>query len=880
MWNASGKTATIYVMFFLSGIAGLGYEIVWARMFAVGLGHEYPSLLAVVAAFFGGFAIGAWCFDTVVSRTRFPGRWYAALEVAIGGWALVTMAAIPWANGLVAEFTGVTPSALRHWGIAFMVPLLTLLPATAAMGATLSAIDRLCCRVRQDGRSVGVLYAVNTLGAVSGVLLSTFVLIPAWGYRWTLTILAAVNFLCAATVLAGPARGEAARGEAAGGEVPLEAGSPHRPMYLWTAAWVTGMLGIGYEMLAVRVMAQVLENTIFSFAVALSVYLLGTAAGAALYQRFAPRDAGNQLLTRLFHALAVVCALETLVLWNSRQIYELARLFLGGGMAGSVGAEFVLAAIVFLLPTFLMGATLSHLLQSARHARGGLGKLLALNTLGASSGPLVCMVLVLPFLATRFPLMGSKFTLVLIGYGYVLLSPQIRFRQFLPVVVLLAAVLLAPFSLFIVEREAGEKLIAAREGLLATVTVTEQKVEEPSSTAAGGRLVLKVNNKFRMGGSGRGEFADRRRGHIPLLLHPDPKRALFLGSGTGVTMSAAASHQGLAADGVELIPEVVELMRYFDDVNAHALDSDLLTVWNADARRYIRANRSQYDVVVADLFHPSRDGAGSLYTVEHFRAVRTRLAVGGVFCQWLPLFQLDPEVLKIIIRSYLEAFPDTRGYLCYFNVETPMLGLVGQLQTTRYPANWQRERLHSAALRSALKETGLDGAVHLFGCYLASAGDLARFAGRVPVNTDDKPVVTFLAPRLAYARETGGRKNLETLLAASSPAAGDLIGDAASGPDADGLVARVSGYITARDLYLQAFFSWNDGQREVAVKLFVRSVRASSDFVPAYDFLRDLAESVATDNPQEARRVLTSLAEANPARPDARVLLGRLFEKR
>ena len=106
-----------------------------------------------------------------------------------------------------------------------------------------------------------------------------------------------------------------------------------------------------------------------------------------------------------------------------------------------------------------------------------------------------------------------------------------------------------------------------------------------------------------------------------------------------------------------------------------------------------------------------------------------------------------------------------------------------------------------------------------------------------------------------------------------------MIGDAASGPDAAGLVARVSDYITARDLYLQAFFSWNDGQREVAVKLFVRSVRASSDFVPAYDFLRDLAESVATDNPQKARRVLTSLAEANPARPDARALLERLFEK-
>jgi spermidine synthase len=87
----------LYLFLFLSGFAGLGYEMVWTRMLSVGLGHEIVAVLAVVAAFFSGMALGSFSLDGSVSRSSRPGRWYAALETVVGIWSLALIALIPWA---------------------------------------------------------------------------------------------------------------------------------------------------------------------------------------------------------------------------------------------------------------------------------------------------------------------------------------------------------------------------------------------------------------------------------------------------------------------------------------------------------------------------------------------------------------------------------------------------------------------------------------------------------------------------------------------------------------------------------------------------------------------------------------------------------------
>ncbi|MHC5005590.1 MAG: spermidine synthase family protein, partial [Planctomycetota bacterium] len=512
-------SAAAFTIFFFSGVAGLGYEIVWARMFGAGLGHEMPGVLAVVGAFFAGLALGAWALDGIVSRSRYPGRWYAALELLIAAWAVASIVLIPALNDLASRLIGVSPTPLRHWLVALAIPLLGLLPATAAMGATFAAMDRLASRLRGSGATISGLYAVNTAGAVAGTLATTFLVMPAFGYGATVLTLAAVNVACAAATLLGPATGESGRAE-----VVHDLEDPPGRVRLGLTVLATGLLGIGYEVLGVRVISQVLENTVYSFASALSVYLLGTAVGAAGYQRLAGKRRFAAPLGWLLPCLSLACMVGVVAMSGSEAIYTGARRALGGSIAASIGAEMIVALVVFGPPTVLMGAVFGHLVQAARGREKGVGRALGLNTLGGAAAPALLGVAGLSAL-------GSKWTLVLVSLAYLALLPRraVTVARLVPAAAAAAIVLTLPPSLMLVTAPIGQRIVAAREGVMASVVVTEDDER---------RRLLKVNSRFFMGGTVH-SFADRRQAHIPLLLHPAPRRALFLGLGSGITVGAA-----------------------------------------------------------------------------------------------------------------------------------------------------------------------------------------------------------------------------------------------------------------------------------------------------------------------------------------------------
>ncbi|MCP3903209.1 MAG: spermidine synthase [Planctomycetes bacterium] len=849
------RAVPVHAIFFFSGVAGLGYELVWTRMFATGLGHEFPAMLAVVAAFFAGLAIGAWALDGVVSRSRAPGLWYAGLELVIGGWALASVVVIPALNSLAADLIGLDPSPARHWLVAFTVPLVGLLPATTAMGATLPAMERLVARLKGSGGVVGGLYAVNTAGAVAGVLATTFIVMPLAGFRVTVVALAVINVLCAAATVLGPAAGERERAP-----VAHELDDTPPAWRLTATLLVTGLLGIGYEITCVRVMAQVLENTVFSFTSALAVYLAGTAAGAALYQRFAGKTRFAPLLALLVQWLALACLVGIVVLGSSRGLYASCRDFFGGGLRGSVAAEMMLALLVFGPPTLLMGATFSHLVQAARGARGGVGRALAVNTIGASlAPPLFGIVLI--------PLLGMKVTAVIAALGYLALVPAgaIAVRRLVPTALCLPAGMAAiSLDLVLVTAPPGARIIALRQGVMAVVAVTED--------SQGGRL-LKVNDRFFMGGTVR-SFADRRQAHIPLMLHPEPKNALFLGVGSGITVGAATDHVE-AVRAVELLPEVVELLGYFAPGNRlerFDVERDFVV---ADARRFVRAADERFDVIVADLFQPARDGSGALYTREHFEAIAARLADGGLFCQWLPVHQLDLDTLRLIVRTFLDVFPGSRAFLAHFNVQTPMLGLVTRTTPEIFPPDWYDRRLRERpGTRQALVEVALADELSLFGCLVADAEALAAFAGPGPLNTDDHPRVLFEAPAFGYLGDRMDGEHLRLLLEAWQPRADSLVG---TQPARAEFAGRLDRFIAARDLFLHSSIADVRGDRDGAIEVLLESVRASGDFRTAYISGLQLASQLRASEPAVSRELLIALRDARPEAPQAPQLLREWF---
>jgi spermidine synthase len=856
-----------YALFFISGVAGLGYEILWTRMLSVGLGHEIASVLAVVSAFFSGLALGAWCLDHPVSKSVNPEKWYALLEVIIGLWALALIFILPEMNRFVSSWIGTEPSIWRHWSVSFLYPLVILLPATAAMGGTLPAMDRLFEKFDGDRSAVAVLYSINTLGAVGGTLLVTFWLLPSIGMNRTSIALVLANVIGAVGILAMtlkiPRKTE---------PETISSGGPQGDLVFYVVLFITGLAGIGFEVLIVRALSQILENTVFSFASMLMVFLLGTAAGAAIYHR-AAKGRGNYrgLLSFLLMCTAFFCLMSIYGLRYVDPVFRGLQQLFGDDLKGAVFAEIALSISFFLLPTLSMGATFSHLARCLRKPNGGVGRALCLNTLGGACAPLLFGVLVLPRI-------GIHYALLTIPSIYLLCFPRRRIAYAatagsLAVAVMVLGLRSDPYRLL--SLEAGETVVSHREGIMASVSV----IKDPR-----GGLHLKVNNHFQMGGT-TSVFSDNRQAYLPLLLHPSPKQALFLGVGTGTTFAAAADFPDLKAEGVELIPEVIAAMGHFEKTTGSFTEKENLRILNADARRYVTTTRQQYDVVVADLFHPSRDGAGSLYTMEHFAAIRELLTEGGLFCQWLPLYQLDLETFKIIARTFLQVFPDSQAFLAHYSIDQPIIGLVGAAMAQRFPEKWYRNRLGERTMRRHMAGFGYDSIYSLLGTFMAGSEKLRQFAGDGPINTDEFPIVTFRAPLFVYGNPKPAHHRLLALL------------DAFGSPDPEAILAavvteedhvarpRLAAYWSARDSFLRLgtqIDRTKDVTRlyETASKPLLKVVRQSLDFSAAYFPLISIAYELYPHDRDASYQLLRDLERANPMRPEAGILRKRLFVNR
>lgn len=815
-----------------SGAAALGYQIVWVRQFSLALGHEVAGTLAVVAAFFAGLSIGAFVLDGRVGRSPRPGRWYVGLELVIAAWALLLVFLAGPLLDVAVRIIGADAAPLRHWTFAFGLPFVALLPATVAMGATLPAMERLAARRTGSARRIGALYACNTAGGVIGVLGTTFVLVPALGLWRSALVLAGISVACAVATAFGPARGEADLDDV---HEPFD-DAPSSPRLMLTL-FMTGLLGIGFEVLGVRTIAQVMEGTVYTYAAVLAIFLVGTAIGAAIYQRVASKLQYEPVTVLLLQLLALTCAIGFALLRLVGDLHADLRAALPLGLTGAAIGESIVAATIFLLPTIVMGATFTHLVQAARGADGGVGRAVGVNTLGAALAPAVLGVLVMPAI-------GLAWTFVAIVVGYLLLLPMsaLRAPRLLPAVAAIIVCMLVPKSLMLVEPVEGTEIIESREGATATTVVMAVNGQREQG------CVLKVNNEFSMGGS-RQSFADRRQAHLPLLLHEDPKRVLLLGLGAGLTAGAATVHEDLDVTAVELVPEVIEVQEWFSPANRWEDLREEVVI--ADARRFIRASDESWDVIIADLFHPGRDGAGALYTREHFAAIRERLIADGSFWQWLPLYQMDLQTFRLITRTFLSVFPEASLWIGHFNEHHPVIALAHNAQPTSDVALAQRMAANES-LVGDLVEVALDRAIALLGCHVANADALEAFVGSGPINTDDHPRVIYDAPRFVYGFNEDGREQLSELMELS----GSLSVDAA-------LAERLAAYKAARNRYLEGRIRMVASESD-GLDLILASVALSRDFRVAYSFCRATALQLAATNPAEARRILEGLVEAWP----------------
>ncbi len=866
----SQRDNVLLLAFFVSGVSALGYELLWTRMLSLALGNETLGVLGVLAGFFGGLALGAAALHRRAIEAKDPVRMFAVLEVAAAAYALVSpwilyglARVLPAALGPVAGDND-SPTALV---IAIIVAGASLLPGTFCMGATLPALveaRRRVVRDETDARGVGRLYAANTAGATLGVLGTVHVLMPAVGIAWSGALLGALGVSAAALAMRwGRPHGESLRTRVPDDEAPtLDASRDpdpdvaDEPWLLLVVLFATGLFGVGLEVVGVQVLGQILENTVYTFADILAVYLVGTAIGAAAYTRFVkPATSGRPatVIAGMLIAVAVTTVLSSLALAASPAVLERIAPHEGSSHRLHQAAELAVAGLVFGLPTLVMGATFSHV--TGLVARRGVGRAYAVNTLGSALAPILFTLWIIPS-------NGYRDALFVIVYGYLLTFGVFtwfrRFKAKWQVGLILGVVVtttVAPRDLVLVDADEGWTVISRAETTMGLVIVSEKK-DDPKLRR------LQVGRHFRMGGAFA--FGERRMGHIPLLLHPQSSSALYLGVGTGSTLGAVTTHPELQrVDAVELVPAVVDALPHFADINGKVHEDPRVTIHRADARRFVAASSDTWDVVVADLFHPGLDGAGGLYALEHFEGVRDHLAPKGMFAQWVPLYQLDRPTLQTIVRTFLAAFPDAHAILGVYNVQTPAIALLGG--TGDAPFVVDPEQLASTLAQPIYAELLMQEPRDLLGAYLLDREALAAFAGDGPLNTDLRPEVLFAAPRVAYEGESGrGWENLLALWEHAAPIAADVLASDAR----DEWHADATRFQTALHEYLlgeraRVDEGPNAVTPETAVDHYLAAYDAAPDFAPA----RGMLYAAASSSPDIARRVYPRMLQRTPNEP-------------
>jgi spermidine synthase len=750
----------------LAGAAALAYELLWTRLLGLAFGHEQLGVLSVLAGFFAGIALGAALAHARADRLRHPGRVFALLQLIAAAHALASPWLLTRVGGWLTIALGLAPSPI----VSLLAATLILLPATSAIGASLPVL--LAARrqiASDDARGLARLYAFDTIGATIGVLATVHLLLPRLGVMSTAIVAAALGLAAAGLGLRAPTRTRASEQAAPdiGHEDPDD-GLLRERWILYVVIAATGLLGLGLEVVGVRVLAQVFSGTIYSFADLLAVWLLGTALGSGLHARFSVQALARRpatVLIGLLLALALTVAFSAMTAANATTLLE---------WFGNVDASWTrrqlaeLATVVIVLgpATVLMGACLAHLLALIAAGERAIGGALAINALAAATAPFV-------FGLWALGALGYAQTWSSIAWGYLLLALALAWlRRFPPRQLALASVLGAlgvlaagagAGSLVLVEDEGpGWTVLERRESALGVVGVSR-------TTSAPGSpehplLRLRIDRHFRMGGAM--SIGERRMGHLSLLLAEagEGDSVVFLGLGTGATAGAGVAYPIARLTAVELIPEVIDMLHYFEATNAHLAADPRARILAADARRFVRADPDKHALIVADLFHPARAGAGSLYAREHFEAAREHLEPHGLFVQWLPLYQLDDITLRVIVRTFIDVFPEAHAMLALYNVETPALGLIGSVDPLRLDLASLEAALRDPARATLYTELALLDPRDFLSGYVLDRSGLLELAGDAPLNDDLHPRVDVWAPKIPVDQPLGAA-NLERVLA-------------------------------------------------------------------------------------------------------------------
>ena len=780
------RVPIVATLLFFSGACALIYQVAWLRELRLIFGASTPASAAVLAIFMGGLGLGA---SVLGKRADTHGRalmLYGNLELMVAAWSAATPLLVIVARKAYLALGGATALGATGATLARLVlAALVLGGPTFLMGGTLPAAVR-SVESRDDvrRRRLAVLYGINTLGAVLGAAVSTFLLLEVFGIRITLWMACLVNALVGVSARA-LARAPEARDssdtsdaeKSSAVDLAEAAESPRSraPVsFVLISCALVGFAFLLMELVWYRMLAPLLGGSSYTFGLVLAVALFGIGLGGASFA-LVRRDRRATLA-----GFSLTCALEALfiaipyALGDRLAVLTLClRPLQTFGFAGQVAGWTVIAAIVIVPAAFVAGVQFPLLIgllgRGEQHVARHVGAAYAWNTGGSIVGSLAGGFLLLPLLTAQGAWRAVIFTLGLLAIASVALALWRGARLYAALAPSVAAVF-AALLVFTAGPTAAWRhspigagradsvvFQPARNDVTAWLHEQRHQIAWQRDGLEAG-LALNAANGYSFIVNGKSDGASYTDaptqvmgGLVGALLHGSVHRALVIGLGTGSTAGWLGALRDIeAVDVVELEPAMIDVARACEGVSLAVLDNPKVHIAIGDAREVLLTSRKQYDLIFSEPSNPYRAGISSLFTEEFYRASAQRLSHGGIFVQWIQAYEIEAASVRRVMATLSTAFAHVETW----HSQSGDLLLLASSHAIPYDVAELRARVAIEPYRSAMlavwRVADLEGllAHHLAGPSLAR--DIAQEDGSRGINTDDQNFLEF-----ALARSVG-----------------------------------------------------------------------------------------------------------------------------
>jgi spermidine synthase len=726
---------------FLSGFAALTYQVLWIKQLGLVVGVDVYAVATGVSAFFAGLALGGGIFGRWADRLQRPLFAYALLELAI---AISAVAA-------TIAFAHAAPFFIRLQQIAgplaWLLPLILVGVPAVLIGGTLPLLFRAWSPQTFIAKGGGILYAVNTAGGIAGALVTPFFLITQFGLRGTSIVAACLNVCAALAALALIGKTSVRIIESSDSGASKLTADQRAALILYG---IGGAVALGYEVIWTQAIVPFMSTRSFAFAVVLATYLAGLAIGSAVYSRFADRTKDPWSIFALLISVAGIFAFLQvvalggwlLVLQTEAEAFVLSAT--GSILAGMCIRFAVAAACVVFTPTLLLGAAFPVVLRLAAGANRigrDIGEILAFNTFGGIAGTLLTGFVLVPLLGLVRTLAVLTVAANTLGVFAVLRSsaprPLLRNLIFASAAFALICFFTASpdrLAKSLTIARGGGEVVFYRETAAGTVAV----LQEPQQKGGFRRLYIQ-------GVSNSGDAMPslrymRLQALLPLLIaEREPKSALVIGYGTGITSGALLSFDSLTKRVcVELLPGVVEASSRFQG-NYSAAKDPRLQLRIGDGRRELLRIAESYDLITLEPPPPSAAGVANLYSTNFYQLAAKHLEPGGMLAQWLPLGAQNDEDSRSIVRSFIDVFP----YATLWTTELHEMLLVGSFRPITLDVDRITRHYQQPQVQAALAEVGINSPAALLSTWVTNRQGLEQYAATAAPVTDDRPNIEY-----------------------------------------------------------------------------------------------------------------------------------------